>query len=268
MHPQIYATGQTGTIGRFLPESVIPLNVRISETGLIDGLLPNLEGSSVIHLAAKVGHIGGSKDVQTWNINVNGTNELAHQAIQANAKEFLFISSSHVYANSKLKHIESEEIDPISAYGEQKASAEQSLIELFRGKQTKLIVARVFSVLDFGMNPNTLGGRIERSIHPGSQEEIPTALDVRDFMTPKNTADTLWKMCQIGLPSETYNICSGVGTTLVEATKKMASFSPYSQLPMFLEENSSVPTIIGDNSKLVELGINLNLSWDVQYRPQ
>lgn len=263
MISSVWATGRSGTIGHYLPEEVKDLHLRFTDQGEIVGHIPDLSGATLIHLAAKVGHIGGSSDEIAWNINVKGTLKLAKLAIDSNADAFIFVSSSHVYAPSMKSHVETENLAPISFYGEQKASAEQELTNLFQGSSTRLVIARVFSVLDFGMNPNTLGGRIERAIQPGSVEAIPTSLDVRDFLTPNTVAQALSEMSKIDSLAGIFNICSGVALTLSEATLRMVEISRDARTPEFIQEHSAVPVIVGDPAKLIHAGIKTELVWNL-----
>ena len=263
MNSSVWATGRSGTIGKNLPEQVKDLHLRFTDKGEIAGHIPDLSGATLIHLAAKVGHIGGSSDEIAWNINVKGTLKLAKLAIDSNADAFIFVSSSHVYAPSAKSHVETENLAPISYYGEQKASAEQELTNLFQGSLTRLVIARVFSVLDFGMNPNTLGGRIERAIQSGSDEVIPTAQDARDFLTPHTVAQVLVELAQKDSIAGVFNICSGTALTLSEATLRMIEQSTEARIPKFIEEHSAVPIIVGDPAKLIHAGIKTELVWDL-----
>lgn len=257
----IFATGLSGTIGKFLPETVDSLNINLNDVQINRKNKSELYSASILHLAAKLGHLDSIKELESWKINVEGTAQLASQALDAGIEKFVFVSSSHVYKNSSEILFENSPIEPISFYGEQKASAEERLKEIFRYDMKKLAIVRVFSVLDFGMKPGTLGGRVEKILQGNSEEMIESSNDIRDFLTPSQVAGTLYEFCLRSDLSGTFNLSTGIGTSVMEATKLMTSTSLKKKLFDFDHKNSRVPRIIGNNEKLLLEMPELKLRW-------
>lgn len=263
MKSKIYATGKTGTIGKYFGKDILDLkfDLSVQTTGLNPISLST--GDVLIHAGGLVGNtLVDSDPLQAYNINVVGTKNLALHALKANVSRFVFLSSSHVYAPSKSKLKESHLVQPTSEYAKQKFEAENILLELFQKKSKNLCILRIFSVLDWDVREFTLGGAIKKLTIPNSNYKLNYALDVRDFLTPKQIADTIVKISTTNEISGIINLCSGVGISNECAAKIMLE-SVGMALPedRVIRVNSTNPTVIGDNSKLVSLLPKLNLIW-------
>ena len=101
----------------------------------------------VIHCAARA-HILNDKSVdpiaEFRNINVNGTLNLARQAIEAGIRRFIFISSIGVNGaqTSNAPFTELSEPLPHADYALSKLEAEQGLRELVKGTGMELVIVR------------------------------------------------------------------------------------------------------------------------------
>lgn len=258
---KVFATGTSGTIGQFLPEATKSLNVRLGKAIDLGNISEVDQDSTVIHLAARVGHLGLDSDVSAYDINVEGTLQLAKACLKTGIKKFVFVSTSHVYAPKESPLLETDSVGPISDYGKQKLSAETGLLDIFSDSPEKLVIARVFSILDFGMNKNTLGGRIEEVFFTETGELLSSSQDVRDFLTPKTVANALYALSIEKYSKGVYNISSGTGLTIAAAAEALLSGKNTFNSSFLEPGNSQVPSIVGNNAKIKNLIPQLDLEW-------
>ena len=260
----LYTTGGTGTIGRHLPEDVTRLNVDLSGDQTSFDATTFEKFSNLIHLAGVVGSSEVAKDVKhAQSVNVQGTKFLAEKFLKESVGKFHYISTSHVYAPSQKLIAESNKLDPISCYAEQKLEAEFALQDVFRAEAERLCIVRVFSVLDWDVGPFTLGGAIRKLSKHDASFILSNALDVRDFLTPKTIAKSLYVIAKGGKVQGIVNLCSGVGLTVGEAAKRMLSESQFEVVTdRFNWNNSENPVVVGDNSRLKSVHPSLNLTWN------
>lgn len=248
----LFATGLSGVIGRALSRSaeVHKLAVRLDEDPA-SWQLPDLNGASVIHLAAAVPTVNKYTEAERQRINVDGTIALARAVRDAGAARFVFVSSSHAYGNHSIDITEDTPLRPTSSYGEQKCAAEAGLHELVNGEPTGLVIARVFSVLDWGTGAATLGGRIERMCMPGNTEVLGTGDDVRDFLTPAQVAELLHELA-VADWTGTVNVCSGIGISIGDAAVRLAERHGSDLRERIAAGTSQTPRIVGDTTRLRE----------------
>ena len=264
----IFATGNTGTIGRHLSPDVEPILLDLRTLDQ-NSELPNFsENDSLLHLAGIVGTGIVEEDLDTsYKVNVVGTLSLAKYFLESEGKKFLYVSTSHVYSPSLQLLSENSKIEAQNSYAEQKLEAELRLLDLFKGDLTRLCIVRVFSVLDWDVAPFTLGGGIAKLSDKNSDFVLRNGDDVRDFLTPGSIAHILEKIiAEDSLPT-IINLCSGAGITVADAARRMLSDSGY-EIPIhrILPGNSANPYIVGNNSKLRKVLQNIDLSWSPSNR--
>ena len=93
---------------------------------LLDGI------DTVIHLAGLANDPSCDLDPEmAWDVNVESTLELAHLAIKAGVKRFLFASSCAVYGQGVFSRLdEASPANPVSTFGRSKRAAEEGLLRL------------------------------------------------------------------------------------------------------------------------------------------
>ncbi|OXR33425.1 NAD-dependent dehydratase [Pseudomonas umsongensis] len=101
----------------------------------------------VVHLAGKAHNLGEPRSVALEGFkqtNVEGTLRLAEQALAANVKRFIFISSIGVNGSStsEIAFDESSPAAPHADYAESKLAAERKLEVLCRGTSMELVIIR------------------------------------------------------------------------------------------------------------------------------
>lgn len=86
--------------------------------------------------------------------------------------------------------------------------------------------------------------------------------DVRDFLTPKQVARAIYEISGTEAASGVINLCSSTPTSVAEAVKYLFALESIKiQENLLAAGHSSVPRIVGNNSKLKLLLPKLNLEW-------
>ncbi len=259
---KILATGTSGTIGRRLPDSVQPFNFDLTSNISAFEELTFPIHDAFIHLAGIVGKVAVERDVNySRSVNLTGLERLATIFLKKTNSKFIYVSSSHIYSPSAGEISEVHTVDPQNLYAKQKYEAEERLNGIFAHCLDRLVIVRVFSVLDWGMPANTLGDAIFQ-LSRNNGYVLQNGEDIRDFLTPKTVA---FGLCQVALNSNfsgVVNLCSGDGLTVRDAAFRMLYESGFKcNRNNILKGNSRVPSIIGDASKLYSV-INRKLAWD------
>jgi nucleoside-diphosphate-sugar epimerase len=248
---RILATGESGTIGSFLPQEVLALDFR-GDTfkSEIKQLIEN-EPFSIIHLAGIVGESLVQKSLdESWYVNVEKTAKLADFCLSGKLKKFFYISTSHVYSKSDNPISEQTRLGPMSAYSAQKLEAEIELTKIFQQCPHKLCILRVFSVLSLESRDYTLGAAINRAA-ADAEFKISNIDDERDFLHPRQISEIIIKLlCLEDLP-QVINICSGTAMSVREAIQILAKHKNLKINPDQLTPGKSEnPRIVGDATLL------------------
>ena len=260
---KIYATGTSGTIGKHFGSRVSKISIDL-ENILKSFSIPDLGSTdSILHLAGIVGAVNvNTNPEKSHRINVAGAIELAQYARDKKIAKFVYVSSAHVYASSKFILDENSSTDPESLYAKQKFETERNIINIFEGAHEKLCIVRIFSVLDWDMSDSTLGGAIKKLTETNSETVLRNIDDVRDFLTPKQVANALIAIANESSLTGIVNLCSGVGTSVMNAAQKMFESSGFKfPTERIVKGNSNNPYIVGSNSKLTSYIPNLDLNW-------
>jgi nucleoside-diphosphate-sugar epimerase len=257
---KLIASGLTGTIGVHLSEYRIhALNQRLDS--LTDGV--NLEeNDTYFHLGGIVGPNQVRENIKvSTEVNVESVKKLAALSREREIKRFVYVSTSHVYRRSIVNIGEDDELEPVNIYAEQKLAAEEILKDIFSDSPRKLTILRVFSILGWDTRDFTLGGAVRR-LHEDSKFTLNYADDVRDFLTPKQAADTIF---QVGIsePSvQTINICTGVGISILDAARTMLlSKGDKTSASRISGGVSDTPRIVGDPKVLNKI-LGTQLKWE------
>jgi nucleoside-diphosphate-sugar epimerase len=259
----LYSTGLTGTIGKHLPDDVRAINIDLTSNGPAFNELNLEKESNILHLAGIVGPTEVSRDIQhSQNVNIRGTKLLAEHFLAGCEGIFTYVSTSHVYAPSVELISETSALAPSNVYAEQKLQAEIEIQSIFAQYPARLCIIRVFSILDWDTATFTLGGGIRKLAEKSSDFVLNNASDVRDFLTPRTVARALHEITTKNRISGILNLCSGVGTSVGSAAKRMLS-----EAGIEVDENriswgnSSNPFVVGNNSRLISAMPNLDLIW-------
>lgn len=259
----IYATGGSGTIGKYLSNRVTSLQVDLSDRNFDLRMDKNAKLKSLIHLAGIVGNNRVQEDQEySFRVNVQSTRILAEKFLEYGGDKFIYVSSSHVYAPQDYPLDENSNLEPRNLYASQKLAAELELHKVFGGAQDKLCIVRVFSVLNWGTHPFTLGGAIMNLAKDKTDYKLNYGDDIRDFLTPSTIANTLEEMSTRLDLEGVFNLCSGFGISISKAATRMLDESGFQVGKDRINGgHSEVPYLVGNNSKLKAKIPNVSLEW-------
>jgi UDP-glucose 4-epimerase len=199
----------------------------------------------VIHLAAikTVVSNGPESELLMKNVNQDGTENIIALLKEINSTFFIFASSAAVYGENTHQEIidENFSLRPLSLYGETKLHGENTLRDSFeRGLVGKAICLRFFNIAGHemtGANPGyVLGGAICHAANAYQQGSVFTVYGktfnshdgttIRDYVHVIDVVESIFKSYRIAANStdrfyERVNICTGVGTSLLDVISKI-----------------------------------------------
>ena len=256
---RIFLTGATSFIGRSLVPVLIKQNHSVTcalrqnsadindfvQTGCTIWYFNTLDGKTdfrqvlenidvVIHLAARV-HIGKKleNDLQGkyMSVNVDGTQNLAEQAVQKKVKRFVFISSIGVNGKStKACDFFNEENDekPYSAYTASKFEAEKVLRQLEAEIGLEVVIIRSPLVYGPGVKANFL--KMINLVNMGLPLPFAEVNNRRSFIAIDNLVDAIAE-CAVHekATGETFFVCDGPPLStpqLIEKISRALGFKP------------------------------------------
>jgi nucleoside-diphosphate-sugar epimerase len=299
MHKKILVTGATGFVGRYLvtrlSHSVVKAAVRDQTTANLPANLETVQVGEiksttswqtalvdvdlVIHLAARA-HVlqepGPNSEREFHRVNVDGAIALIRQAIAANVKHFIFISSIGAMATlSDCTLTETTPCDPDTPYGRSKLKAEEALISLASQSAMTWTILRPTLVYGPG-NP----GNMERLLKL-VKRRLPLPLGAidnrRSFIYVENLVDAIIQC--IDHPkaiNQTFILSDGVDLSTPQLIRRLASYlgypAPLLPVPPFLMKvagkligkSDTVSRLLGslavDSSKICQ-----TLNWQPPY---
>jgi len=262
----IFANGCTGTIGKHFSNNIKTLDGDLVNQDQKEKLREFCRDDlTFIHAAGVVGNENVERNLKiSYRVNVIATEELAVMALAKGIKKYIYISSSQVYGSQYNANIsESSALHPENTYAKQKKAAEDVLLKVFKYKPEKLLILRVFSVLDWGMPDYTLGSAIEKIIGDPENSTLRNSNNIRDFLTPKQVALNIETIATNHNISGIYNLCTGVGYTLKQAAILMSKQKNIT-LPnsCFESKINTFSRVVGNNLKLISSVNITNLKWN------
>ncbi|OGB20954.1 MAG: hypothetical protein A3I66_20120 [Burkholderiales bacterium RIFCSPLOWO2_02_FULL_57_36] len=191
-------------------------DISIGDIGPHSDWAKALDGINVvIHCAARV-HVmndAGSSDslAQFRRVNVEGTQNLARQAVAAGVTRFVFVSSIKVNGETTtgmMPFTHASLPAPVDAYGISKWEAEQKLGEIARETGLEVVVVRPPLVYGPGVKANFL--RLMQAVNRGFPLPFGLVHNKRSMVFVENLADVLIKCAfQPRVASETFLVSDG-----------------------------------------------------------
>jgi GDP-4-dehydro-6-deoxy-D-mannose reductase len=209
--------------------------------------------------AASVGR-SWQRPAETFAANAAGVLNLL-DAVARNAPNahVLCISSADVYGardEEELPLGEELELQPITPYGASKAAMEIVCGQYARGRQLRIGIARAFNMVGPGQSPS-FAGRVAAAEREGATElelGLGNPGAIRDFVDVRDAARALIEISRGELVG-TYNLCSGVGTTIAGLVEELGRATPLrlrARLDPRLERPADPPALVGDPARLRE----------------
>ena len=254
---KIFITGGAGFIGTHLCKKLLDLNHDVTvydnfsnsskdnfestikqKITLISGDIldqPKLVASMkdhdvVIHLAAQISVSESIKNPKlTFEINVNGTQNVLDACLKNNITKIIATSTAAVYQNTSTKTIldETSPVKPLSPYGKSKLEMENKIITFCSVHNITYSILRLFNVYGIGQSLEYAG--VITKFHEKIQNNSPLIIfgdgtAVRDFVH----IDDVINAIILSIPyssSFTCNIASGTSTSVSDLAKTMIALS-------------------------------------------
>ena len=222
--------------------------------------------SVVIHLAARV-HV--MKDVASdplaefRKVNVEGTLNLARQAVQVGVKRFIFISSigvNGVATTPSKAFSESDKINAHNGYALSKWEAEQGLMQM--AVETGLDVVIIRPPLVYGFNAPGNFGSLMRAVQKGWPLPLGAVYNQRSLVALDNLVDFI--ITCISHPqaaNETFLVSDGHDLSTTELVRGMAQAVGVSArlLPVPVWALQAGATLLGKGEAVQRLCGNLQV---------
>lgn len=209
---------------------------------------------SYIHLAAATDNNWCDlHPEECFLVNAEYAKKFYEAASMSKVRRFIFVSSSHVYdysINSPLD-IYSPTI-PKSIYGQSKLLAEQKLIAL-KNSNTKLSIARVFSVIGKNARDHFLYQGLHKRAKDRNFSDIPGLDNIRDFLEADQVMSELIRLANSKDYPPLLNICSGQGQSIRKIAKEVfASYGLEKKIEKMKSNSNHPPNkIIGVPTKFI-----------------
>jgi UDP-glucose 4-epimerase len=184
----------------------------------------------VIHLAAKISVSESIKNpIDTFQVNVGGTNNILTACEKNNVKKLIAASSAAVYGEGdpNVQLTEESELNPISPYGQSKVKMELAIKEFESEHNINCIMLRFFNIYGVGQTSEYAGviNKFLEMIAQGKSLEIcGDGLQTRDFVVIDDIIFSINDAILNG-KSGTYNIGNGKATTIKDLAELMISIS-------------------------------------------
>ena len=212
--------------------------------------------------AAGAASVGRSWEhpAETFAANATGVlNLLDAVAREAPAAHVLCLSSADVYGargEEELPLGEGLEPRPLTPYGASKAAMEVVCGQYARGRGLRIGIARAFNMIGPGQSPGFVHrvARAEREGAPELELALGNPGAIRDFVDVRDAARALIEISR-GELAGTYNLCSGVGTTIAELVEELGRATPLrlrAKLDPGLRRPADPPALVGDPARLRE----------------
>jgi nucleoside-diphosphate-sugar epimerase len=242
---EILVTGSSGFIGNYLVPQFLNQNYKVfgiskrkqkSFKNFISSSIDisKISNSKLQNNFSKIIHMAALSDVDYCNfnpskcyeINVNGTQRMLETA-RKNDAEFIFLSSSHVYGNSKnLPLSETESNPPLSHYASSKRMSEILCETYALTYGLNIRVARIFSVYGPNSSKSNLVFNIINQVIHDSQITLGNITPKRDFIFIDDVIIGLLDVINSKKKGyDIYNLGTGKSTSIVDLINLVLNFS-------------------------------------------
>ena len=185
---------------------------------------------TIIHLAAQISVLDSIKNPdKTFQINVEGTNNVLSMCKKNFVKKIIIASSAAVYGESSQDNQLKEEstMEPISPYGESKMKMEQNIIKFTNNNKIDYVILRFFNIYGIGQSSEYAGvitKFLKNIINEESLKIFGDGLQTRDFVAIHDVIQSMYNAL-IYNKNGIFNIASGEKITIKELAKQMITLS-------------------------------------------
>jgi nucleoside-diphosphate-sugar epimerase len=217
-----------------------------------------------------------------FDVNVNGTINLATASNDEKIKRFVYVSSSEVYGSACYTPMdENHPTVPQSTYSVSKLAAERVTYTIHKEHELPVVIIRPFN--SFGPNitqPYIIPEIISQLIDTNKEIKLGNINSRRDFTFVSDTARAvIISLVAEGLIGETINVGSGRAFTIKELVKLIADILS-KDVSIVIDPSrlrpSDVETLICDYSKASHLlgwcptvsikeGLELTVAWAIKH---
>ena len=184
----------------------------------------------VIHLAAQISVPASIKNPKlTFDVNVNGTQNVLNACLQNNITKIIAASTAAVYQNTSTKIIldEASPVEPQSPYGESKLEMENKIIDFASIHNIDATILRFFNVFGIGQSIEYAG--VVTKFKENIQNNSPLVIfgdgaATRDFIHIDDVVDAII-LATSHSKNLIYNIASGISTSISDLAKIMIAIS-------------------------------------------
>jgi GDP-4-dehydro-6-deoxy-D-mannose reductase len=276
-------TGGNGFVGRYLCAELrergieavvagrasdgagVDLPLDLSDGANVRGVVLESRADLLFHLAAQAFvPAATAAPLETYDTNVMGTARLieAVRGLPAGARpRVLFTSSGEVYGARPAAEMplrETSAIHPATPYAASKAAGEAIVAASSRTYGFDAIVTRAFNHIGPGQNDRFVVAAFAKrlaAIAAGGNPLFPVGnlTPQRDFLDVRDVVRAYADLALRGEPGETYNVCSGVPTPIVDVLRNLVTAA---RTGVEIREDPNlmravdVPVAYGDNKKL------------------
>lgn len=278
----VLITGASGNLGRRLadrmeadgatvwramreePDGERQLQLELGDPESVRAAIKASNPDQIIHLAAWVDVPSSFDDpAGVYNVNVLGTLEMLKALRERDLPtRLLYVSTSHVYGipPEDVELIDEETpARPVSPYAASKLAAEDAVRLYGRISKIEPLVIRMFNVVGEGLPTTSVCSAIARRVLAVSKGEERCPLKVgnlkglRDFIVLEDALDGILTTLEKGKVGETYNLCTGRGTSIEQILQELARVAGVeitTEVDPSLLRKVDPPRVIGSADKL------------------
>ena len=213
---KILVTGADGFTGRHfcsyskkLGNSIYELKSNLLDFQSLENEIKSINPDAVVHLAA-ISFVGEANKLSFYDVNVMGTVNLLEAIKKTSRKpKIILASSANIYGNSDVKSIdESVKPHPINHYAMSKLSMEYMSHTYM--KDLNIVITRPFNYTGLGQNINFIIPKLVNHFKDKKSDILLGNIDVkREFNDISLVCKYYLGLIYYGIPSETYNVCTG-----------------------------------------------------------
>lgn len=223
----------------------------------LTSLFNSMKGIDYVFHVAAIVPVAESRDLpySSFQVNTVGVFNVAWAAERNNVKRMLYTSTCHVYGDQpsdKIPIKEETQPNPIDVYSASKYAGEILLRPFINNSDgLEVVITRAFN--KYG--PNQIGDwlipRTIRQVLNKQNPKVGNPSSTRDYTFIEDAVNGYMAVMELGEHGETYNLPSGIETSVKDAVEKIINISGVPVNPIWdtSYRKFDVPRSCGDGSK-------------------